>query len=291
MAFRIATLAVGFALSLVLVNAAIAADRIAVIDLTDDGTRIWSADSADAILEGLSRACDDADMEQFREYLRAVRARHTDRWISTEGDTLYAFALYSGSEPNFEFDERARRTRLEEEIDTLVDAIGLTTAGVATADVRVTRCLTETYVLRHERAFLEMTVDGNSRRKVVVVTGPREHWFPTGNVMLGSVDARAANGGNGNRSVFATVGLDFSVGDLHTPRGIGRLVVKGLVGGVSDQAQLSFGFGVGCHCLPANLLPFVGFMWTREQETERPSIHIGVSYNFIKAFKSVLGQR
>ncbi len=298
--------------------------RVLLIDLSDEDARIVSLDFRDLALDfDLQDQCVNGGEEGARKIKECVACaipQHSTRWISHRGSELHVFVLFMSqddTQPKVTFVETKRRSRLATDFGTLFK-LGQKLL-VERAGPRL-RCAAKVYALQHDRATLKVTAEmpvppappAEAPRvrsaAMTLITGSPEHLFLSADLPIRRLNDVKFSDGTLEPTTTPTrffIGLNYSIGDLDDdrPRSFGRTLRDNLVARVMFEASStpfdSFGvalalrgsylssFGIDFDVVS----PFVGYVWTRPEDTEidelTGTVQFGFSFNLNKALSWV----
>ena len=192
------------------------------------------------------------------------------RWISAKGDTVVLYVVYNTTthdEPSVVSDEKARKSRLQTDLETLLKLIKLIrkTEGAALTEGSELAVSRSTYTLVQKRADLKITAKATAKKdaagaqdvsvETTLVTGPVEHLFLSADLPLTRTrelkyDSTSATLEPRDKPTTFLVGFDFMIGDLlseNRPRWWHGITLKLLLEGSShptDSGGLALGYRV-----------------------------------------------
>ncbi len=254
------------------------------------------------------------EQEELMAGLRDALRGGDLRWIAKRGDAVIVFALYDAAtqkEPQIDFNEVARRTRIAEDLSTLAKIVGeVTQKAAAPSEPSTVRAWRTVYNLTLVRGRLGVSAaaapqKGKDVKKVSasakLITGPAEHFFLSADLPINRVsdmksDASGQALGPAETPSTFYAGIDFQTGDVLRERRTPAesIVFKALLK-ISRQPLDSYGIALG-YRLPSvkawgfdldAFSPFAGYIWTKSRHgtttTTNGHARVGLSFNLDKA--------
>jgi hypothetical protein len=289
--------------------------HILVLDLTSEATnRALAYSSLDPDVGQLSRdlvaAVGSSDAVTIAVALKSAHAalEHTDtRWISSTGDRLDIYLFHeSKTSPAMEFKEQARRTKIGDQIAALIETVVGIDPSAAMANLQLEH---RVYCLEKKRSNLKVTASLSMEEPAVaskkiaaeanLITGPREHWFLSADVIVNDIDELKVNEETGEIEPEKSpetflFGINYGFGDILGDHN--HFVLKLLFEGSSDP-QNKMGAAIGYRFsgevagfeLQA-ISPYVGVLRVRGEDDElddEEEFVAGISLNFDKLLASL----
>lgn len=249
-----------------------------------------------------------------------------DRVMQTKGDRLYVIYMYRtagadcSANDSINFEETQRKTALDYDFGKLVRAVFANNANIQLFGMEraasVTLCVvSKDYYLQRTRSTLNITISGAKPSSQVVITGPVEHFFLSGDIVTKGAHELKYNESSKTLVTRDTpsqayLGINYMIGDLYEQNvpiiSKDRIVAKVMLD-VSKRPWDNFGVGIGYrfHGIDftkdnkelGGFMLFAGHFWARGdklnddgsvesgQGSYKGSWRLGVSYAFDAAMK------
>lgn len=282
---------------------------------------VFGGKSIEDIVTKLGFKVDDVirgskERKNFLKKLKKKYKRGTEgRWLSKKQDKLGVFVFYKKIKakpggkkgtpevkPNITFEEKARKTRIANDLSVLTKLVVKITTKGAAPEIEIARA---TYQLAKRRANLTVTAKlGKSKiSKARLVTGPTEHWFLSADLPVAKLSEVKFVQDKGTLQPRETpknfyLGLNCMIGDILKERQnlLKNFFVKGMLK-ISKSPLDGYGVGIGYRFPKVRPLGidissfsiFAAVIWTKEEneaKTEtltKRQILFGISYNLDKA--------
>jgi hypothetical protein len=281
----------------------------------------FGGESIENIVTQLGFKMDDviSGSKERKNFLRKLKKKYRrgteSRWLSKEQDKLEVFVFYkevkaktdekkstTEVKPNITFEEKARKTRIANDLSVLTKLVVTITTKGAAPEIEIARA---TYQLAKRRANLTVTAKlGKSKTsKSSLVTGPTEHWFLSADLPVAKLSEVKFVQDKGTLEPRETprnihLGLNCMIGDILKERQnlLKNFFVKGMLK-ISKSPLDGYGVGIGYRFPKVRPLGidissfsiFAAVMWTKEEtedkkeELKKHQILFGIGYNLDKA--------